>query len=83
MTSTQSAAAGDVVRLNVNLAPDVAATLRRLAAPLGHGGITETIRRGIAVLAFMDERTRKGGRLVLIEPDGKGGERLREIVMIP
>jgi hypothetical protein len=70
-----------VVRLSVNLAPDVAETLKDNARRKGLS-ITEGIRRAIAVWAFIEEAKRKGNRIALIEDLGGGKERLREVVLI-
>jgi hypothetical protein len=64
----------------VNLAPDVAATLRQIAAR--HKiSVTETVRRAIAVLNFMEQERAQGHRLLVSERDGRN-ERLREVVLL-
>jgi uncharacterized linocin/CFP29 family protein len=57
------------VRLSVNLAPDVAAILRQIMADRDESA-TETIRRAIAVLKFMEDQTAAGARLALVQ-DGR------------
>lgn len=69
-----------VTRLSVNLAPDVAAELKRLAA-LRDTSITEMVRRCIALMSLTETERAKGHRPAWIEsrPDG---ERLREWVFL-
>ncbi|WP_280389868.1 hypothetical protein [Nocardia wallacei] len=57
----------DVVRLSVNLSPDVAAVLHELMEKRGTTA-TETIRRAISVLYFLETETENGGELLLREP---------------
>src|SRR5512134_2119433 len=76
-----SDAPAGVVRLSVNLAADVAATLKDNARRKSIS-ITEAIRRAIAVWAFLEEAKREGNRIALIEDLGGGKERLREIVLV-
>lgn len=69
-----------ITRLSVNLAPDVAAELRRLAAARDCS-ITEMTRRCIAVMSLVERERAQGNRLGIIEP-GRSGERLRELVFV-
>lgn len=73
-------ASRDVVRLSVNLAPDVAATFRDLC----HAkriSITEGVRRAIAIWRFVEDEVDAGRRLAVIEEvDGK--ERVRELLLV-
>jgi hypothetical protein len=62
----------------VNLAPDVAAELKRLAAARSCS-VTEMVRRSVAVMSFLDKERQQGHRIGVIEPGGSG-ERLRELV---
>lgn len=80
-TSSEDGDSAGVVRLSVNLAPDVADTLKKNAQRKGLS-ITEAIRRAIAVWAFLEEAKRKGQRLALIEDLGGGKERMREVVIV-
>lgn len=69
-----------ITRLSVNLAPDVASELKRLAA-VRDCSITEMVRRCIAVMSFVEKERAAGHRLGVIEP-GSSGERLRELVFM-
>jgi hypothetical protein len=63
----------------VNLAPDVAKTLRDIADARGIT-ITEAIRRCIGVYDFVDEQRSKRNRLAVIETSGTQ-ERVREVLI--
>lgn len=69
-----------VIRLSINLAPDVAEVLLRRKKAKGIS-ITEAIRRAIAVWDFVETEKALGHRLALIECDGDK-ERVREIVLV-
>ena len=69
-----------VVRLSVNLAPDVAAVLRKWTGKKSIS-ITEAIRRAIAVWNFVETERAAGNRLAVIERDGDR-ERVREMVLV-
>ena len=77
---TRSNTSNDVVRLSVNLAPDVAATLKEIAAQ-NHISVTEAVRRAIGVLKFIQDETAQGNDILVSERDGRG-ERLRKLVII-
>lgn len=68
-----------VVRLSVNLSPDVAEVLKRRANTKGIS-LTEAVRRAIAVWDMMEDEKATGNQLATIErtPNGK---RVREIVL--
>jgi hypothetical protein len=57
----------DKVRLSVNLAPDVAAVLHELMEKRDTTA-TETIRRAIAVLYFLETEMENGSEVLLREP---------------
>lgn len=69
-----------VVRLSINLAPDVADVLKKRAARKGLS-ITEGIRRAIAVWNFLETERDKGNRLAVIESTDEG-DKIREIVLV-
>lgn len=62
-----------VVRLSVNLAPDVAAVLKARAARKGIS-LTEAVRRSIALFDFIETQRDAGHGLATLE-----GDRYREI----
>lgn len=64
------------VRLNADLAPDVAQALQDLASAQGIS-LSEAVRRAISNEAFL-QRKRSAGSKVLLEEDGK----LRELVFL-
>lgn len=68
----------EIVRLSVNLHPEVAAILRRWAA---HNNIsaTEAVRRAIAVWDLVESTYARGDRIGIIEGRGRN-EMLREVV---
>lgn len=70
-----------IVRLSVNLAADVADVLRTLAGKRGLS-LTETIRRAIAVLKFVEEEVERGNKLAIVETDSGGRQRVREIMLV-
>lgn len=59
----------DLIRLNVNLNPETAEALRDQASKQGIS-ITETIRRCIAVYAFIRTEHGKGNRVIIERSDG-------------
>lgn len=69
-----------VVRLSVNLAPDVAEVLKRWTATK-RISITEGIRRAIAVWNFLETERLNGNRLAVIEPHPHG-DKVREIILV-
>jgi hypothetical protein len=78
MASTRDGepAPAEVVRLSINLHPEVAATLKVIAGR--HGlTITDTIRRAIAVLDYMDRETSTGATLCV-----QRGDHLCEVKLI-
>ncbi|TCC43446.1 ribbon-helix-helix protein, CopG family [Kribbella sindirgiensis] len=70
-----------IVRLSVNLAADAMDTLRWLANRRGLS-LTETIRRAITVLKFIEDEVDKGNKLAVVETDANGQERVREILLV-
>jgi hypothetical protein len=77
---TKEHATTEVVRLSINLAPDVAAILRKWSSEKRISA-TEAVRRAIAVWNFVESEKSKGNRLAVIEGNGKN-ERIREVVLI-
>lgn len=71
----------DVVRLSINLAPDVANVLRGWAERK-HLSVTEAVRRAIAVWNFVETERANGNRIAVVESLPEGGERMREVVLI-
>lgn len=70
----------DVVRLSINLAPDVADVLKSWTSKK-RVSITEGVRRAIAVWNFLETERAQGNRIAIIE--GSGDEqRIREVVMV-
>ena len=69
-----------IVRLSVNLAPDVADVLKGWCARKGLS-VTEGIRRAIAVWNFVETARSEGSRLALIEKVN-GEERVREVMLL-
>jgi hypothetical protein len=65
-----------LVRLSVNLGPEVADQLKEYASRKGVS-VTEAVRRAIAVLAFVDEAQNRGASLNLEE-----GGALKEILFL-
>ncbi|MGV9680372.1 hypothetical protein ACWDSJ_34265 [Nocardia sp. NPDC003482] len=76
-----SAGRAEVVRLSINLAPDVAAVLRRWAEEK-RISVTEAIRRAIAVWNFIESEKKKGNTLAVVENLSNGKQRFREVVLI-
>lgn len=74
-------ARGDVVRLSINLAPDVAEVLRGWATKK-RISVTEAVRRAIAVWNFVENEKLNGNRLAVVENLPGGKQRIREVVLI-
>ncbi|GAA3570066.1 hypothetical protein [Kribbella ginsengisoli] len=70
-----------IVRLSINLAADVADVLRLLAARRGLS-LTETVRRAIAVLKFVEDEVERGNKLAIVETGDGGRQRVREIMLV-
>ena len=70
----------DVVRLSINLAPDVAGVLKGLAKRK-RINVTEAVRRAIAVWNFVETENAKGNKIAVVENVG-GTDRLREVVIL-
>lgn len=70
----------NVVRLSINLAPDVAGILRSWAERKSIN-VTEAVRRAIAVWDFFETEREKGNRLAVIEGEGSN-QRIREVVIV-
>lgn len=60
----------DVVRLSVNLSPDVADALKNYAARKGTT-ITEAVRRAVSYLAFFEKETDAGGEILVRSQKGQ------------
>jgi len=65
-----------LVRLSVNLSPDVADQLKDYAGRKGLS-VTEAVRRAIAILAFVDDAQRRGASLNIEE-----GGTLKEVLFL-
>ncbi len=65
-----------LVRLSVNLGPEVADQLKEYASRKGVS-VTEAVRRAIAVLAFVDDAQNRGASLNLEE-----GGALKEVLFL-
>lgn len=78
---SQEIAEAPVVRLSVNLSPDVAQVLRVL---VGRKGVsfTEGIRRALACWKYLEEQKVLGNRIAIIETGHRGGPRVREVNLI-
>jgi hypothetical protein len=69
MTSARSPKRATTERINLNISTKTATTLRRLSKQRGTT-MTETIRRAVAVLDFLETQLEGGGELQIVEPDG-------------
>lgn len=69
-----------VVRLSVNLAPDVADVLKFWKGRK-RINLTEAVRRAIAVWNFVESEREKGNRIAVLEP-GRDGDRVKEMVFL-
>lgn len=58
----------DLVRLNVNLNKETAAALKKIASS-NNLNLTETIRRAIALLAFIDDEKKQGRKIQTMDKD--------------
>ncbi|WP_233839467.1 ribbon-helix-helix protein, CopG family [Paraburkholderia sp. ZP32-5] len=76
MNATDTGRSAKKVRLNADLAPDVAQALEDLARTQGIS-LSEAVRRAISTESFL-QRKRSDGSKVLLEEDGK----LRELVFL-
>ncbi|ADB31278.1 hypothetical protein Kfla_2199 [Kribbella flavida DSM 17836] len=54
----------------------------RLLASRRAASVTETIRRAISVLQFVEDEVAKGNKLAVVETDENGEQRVREIVLM-
>lgn len=70
-----------IVRLSINLSSDTAAALRELAEHKGTS-VTEAVRRAIAVWKFVEDEVAQGHRIAVIDKDGDGHDRIREVVLV-
>lgn len=70
----------DVVRLSINLAPDVADVLKDLAKAK-RVSVTEAVRRAIAVWKFLEDEKEKGNKIAIVE-NVDGTDRVREVVLL-
>lgn len=72
---------GSTARLSVNLAQDTMAALRWLADHRG-ASVTETVRRAIVVLKFVEDEVGKGNKLAVVEEGPDGKQHVREILLV-
>jgi hypothetical protein len=77
MTATPKPDSYDIVRLSLNIAPELADTLKDYAARKGVTN-TEAVRRALSVLAYVDATQGRGAASHVREPDGT----LREVVFL-
>ncbi|MEU4390162.1 hypothetical protein [Kribbella sp. NPDC023855] len=77
----EAGASAGVARLSVNLAHDTMEVLRWLASRRA-ASVTETIRRAISVLKFVEDEVAKGNKLAVVETDENGEQHVREIVLV-
>lgn len=75
-TASGDAAGERLVRLSVNLGPEVADQLKEYAGRKGVS-VTEAVRRAIAILAFVDSAQARGASLNL-----KEGSSLKEVLFL-
>jgi predicted transcriptional regulator len=73
---TQGQSEDKTVRLSVNLAPDVADALQRLAKKK-NVSLTEMVRRAISTENFIDEQVDKRRKILIADEDEKN---VREVV---
>lgn len=59
-----------MVRLSINVSPEVATTLQEYATRQGVT-VTEAVRRAVSVLAYIDRVHQRGASVNVCEPDGK------------
>ncbi|MGY2025786.1 hypothetical protein [Nocardia asiatica] len=78
---TTAAGKANVVRLSINLAPDVAAVLRDWAEKKRISA-TEAVRRAIAVWNFIETEKANGNGFAVVENLPGGKQRIREVVLI-
>ena len=72
----EGAGSDQLVRLSVNLSPEVADLVKTYAGRKGVS-VTEAVRRAIAILAFVDDAQRRGASLNLEE-----GGTLKEVLFL-
>ena len=77
MSATQTVRNVKKVRLNADLAPDVAEALQHLAARNGIS-LSEAVRRAISTEAYLQETRDSGGKVLIEGGDG----RLKELVFV-
>jgi hypothetical protein len=65
-----------VIKTTINLTPDAAAVLKELASSRGTS-VAEVIRRAIWIEKYLHDAMKKGGKVLLQEPD----EPIRELVI--
>lgn len=70
-----------VVRLSVNLAPDVAETLKALCANAGLN-LTEGTKRAIKLWKLVEDVQSEGGRVLVESRDERGAPFYKEIVFL-
>jgi hypothetical protein len=56
--------------------------LLRLLAHRRGASVTETIRRVIVVLKFVEDEVDKGNKLAVVDRDSSGKEQMREILLV-
>ena len=70
----------DVVRLSINLAPDVAAALKSLSTDQGVT-VTEGVRRAIALWKLVTTERDKGHKIMIVEGEGDKAQ-FREVILL-
>lgn len=79
---TATADTATTAKLSINLAKDAMAVLKVLAARRGVS-VTETVRRAVAVLQFVEDEVAKGNTIAVLEPHKDGGTRhMREVLLL-
>lgn len=77
-TATASEVDPPYTRLSVNIAADVAETIRRLKTETSAGTATEVVRRAIGVLALVEDTIRSGGKILVEDSRGK----FKEVILL-
>lgn len=78
-TPNESTGRRNQARLSVNMGRATAEALHALMESRG-ATATETVRRAISVLAFIEAERKKGNRLALLS-DTETGQQVREIIL--
>lgn len=69
-------ASNPVVKTTINLSPDAVSALKELASSRGTS-VAEVIRRAIWIEKYLHDAMKKGGRVLLQEPD----QSIKELVI--